>query len=37
MMMGSDGRYYKVDPRNCYGGIEERQVYGITASQITGF
>lgn len=36
-MMGSDGRYYKVDARNCYGGIEERQVYGITASQITGF
>jgi hypothetical protein len=21
MMMGSDGRYYKVDARNCYGGI----------------
>jgi len=21
MMMGSDGRYYKVDTRNCYVGI----------------
>jgi hypothetical protein len=32
MMMGSDGKYYKVDMRNTY--IDSREVYGVTPSQL---
>ena len=33
MMMGTDGKYYKVDMRNS-GMYGEKEVYGVTASQI---
>lgn len=33
-MMGSDGKYYRVDMRNSYTGSDQREVYGVTPSQL---
>lgn len=33
MMMGSDGKYYRVDIRNNLSG-DQREVYGVTPSQL---
>lgn len=32
-MMGSDGKYYRVDMRNSYT-ADQREVYGVTPSQL---
>ena len=33
MMMGSDGKYYRVDLKNSYT-ADQREVYGVTPSQL---
>lgn len=33
MMMGSDGKYYKVDMRNNFT-TDPKEIYGVTASQV---
>ena len=33
MMMGSDGKYYKVDLKNSYT-ADQKEVYGVTPSQL---